>query len=62
MFRIVICSATLIAFIIVVKAGLTSAFADFGFWPGAATGIGFIITCGIIAFSWDYFEDKRSQE
>ena len=62
MIRIIVCSSALIAFIVAVRAGLTAAFTHLGFWPGAAIGLSFIAICGIIAFSVDYFEGKRSQE
>lgn len=62
MTRIVVCSAALIAFIIGMNKLLHAAFDRFGFSVGMEIcGVG-IVTCGIIAFSWDYFEGKRSQE
>lgn len=62
MIRVAFCTAALIAFIWAVKAGLMAGFTNFGFWPGLMICLGFTAICGIIAFSWDYLEGRRSRE
>jgi hypothetical protein len=57
--KIIICSLILAAFLWLVRAGLDSALAAYGFWP-------YMIICsvstGIIvaaAFAWDWYEARR---